>query len=456
MRVLKPFLPLYDDAVHDVIVNTPRASAKSFGVAQLCAHLVTYVCGEANPRDIVVFRANSNSLAASVMTEIEDQLVEFGAEYRTRTAPLRIEVCGCNIYFLGVSGHDRSRVRGFHPKHKLIAIVGDECQQITSEENLKHALATFRRYLDDTAPYKVVLCGNPHEVKAHWWNTYAATYSKVRTSIKSTWRDLHAAGVLPKATLDDILLEKRINPGVYRFMFEGDLSGMSGGAYPSFDRSRHLITPEQAREIFAGERIECVIWGGDGAITHDATAICPIAVMSSGRAAVLERFFFDPIKHGRPLAPSELADLIDRYVDEMDRKYRITTDGVCTSLFVIDGAAEDLITQLRYTLPPVHDIKAYTTKNIIRNNSAVNNVFARNMVYIIDYGGYFDYAAGRFVPCPDPLAEQLESVVWKGAKYDPSIPNDLSDALTYGAALYYENPENLYLPERMAYYEHRY
>ncbi len=453
MKILKPFLPLYDDDVHDVIVNTPRASAKSFGVAQLCAHLTTYVCGEANPRDIVVFRANANSLAASVMTEIEDQLTDLGAEYRTRTAPLRIEVCGCNIYFLGVSGHDRSRVRGFHPKHKLIAIIGDECQQITSEENLKHALATFRRYLDDSAPYKVVLCGNPHEVKAHWWNTYAATYGKVRTSIKSTWKDLYAAGVLPSTALDDILLERKINPAVYRFMYEGDLSGMSGGAYPSFDRSRHLITPEQASEIFVGERIELIIWGGDGAITHDATAICPIAVMSSGRACVLERFFFDPLRYGRPLAPSELAELIDAYVREMDEKYSITKDGICDSVFVIDGAAQDLITQLRYTLPEPHDVRAYTTKNIIRNNSAVNNVFARNMLYIIDYGGVYDYASRRFIACPDPLAEQLESVVWKGTKYDPSIPNDLSDALTYGASIYYENPENLYLPERMNYYE---
>lgn len=453
MKILKPYLPLYDDTVHDVIVNTPRSSAKSFGVAQMCAHLVSYVCGERNPRDVVVFRANANSLAGSVMTEIEDQLAALNVEFRIRTAPLRIEACGCNIYFLGVSGHDRSRVRGFHPKHKLIAIIGDECQQIASEENLKHALATFRRYLDADGPYKVVLCGNPHEVKAHWWNAYAATYSKVRTSISCTWRDLYAAGVLPRTTLDDILLERKINPGVYRFMYEGDLTGMSGGAYPSFVREKHLITPEEAGIIFQGERIEFVLWGGDGAITHDATGICPIAVMSSGRAAVLERFFFDPLRHGRPLAPSELAELIERYVLDMDKKYRITTDGVCGSVFIIDGAAQDLITQLRYTLPQEHDVRAYTTKNIIRNNSAVNNVFARNMLYVIDYGGYYDYASGRFISCPDPLAEQLEAVVWKGAKYDPAIPNDLSDALTYGVSVYYENPENLYLPERMAYYD---
>ena len=75
------------------------------------------------------------------------------------------------------------------------------------------------------------------------------------------------------------------------------------------------------------------------------------------------------------------------------------------------------------------------------------------MLYVIDYGGYKDYLTGRWVECEDPLADQLESVVWKNNRLDPAIRNDLSDALTYGACMFYENPENLYLPERKKYYE---
>ena len=453
MRILENYLPLFDPQIHDIIANTPRVSAKSTHAAQMAAHLVTHTCKH-SPRDIIVFRANANSLEGSVMQETEEKLSELGAEYEIHKGPMRIESGGCNIYFLGVSGHDRSRVRGFKPKHKLIAIIGDECQQISSLENLKHALSTFRRYLDESAPYKILLCGNPHELKGHWWNVYAAKMRGKYAHVSCTWRDLAKNKLLGKAVIEDILLEKEINPALYRFMYEGDLSDLTGGAYPSFRRERHLISPDRAAEMTRGERIEVIIWGGDGAIMNDATGITPLAVMSSGRAFVLERFFYDPQRQGRSLAPSEIAELVQRYLDEMDRKYSITRDGFITSVFAIDCAASDLVTQLRYTVSDYHSVLAFTGKNVIRNNSVVNNCFARNMLYILDYGGYKDYVSGRFVPCDvDPLAEQLESVVWKNNRLDPATPNDLSDALTYGACMYYENPENLYLPERKKYYD---
>ena len=452
MRVLENYLPLFDPKEHNIIANTPRASAKSTSLAQMSAHLVVHTC-KRSPHDIVVFRANANSLEGSVMQEIEDWLDAFGADYTPHKGPMRLEVGACNIYFLGVSGHDRSRVRGFKPKNKLIAIIGDECQQISAEENLKHALSTFRRYLDTAAPYKVLLCGNPHEVKGHWWNTYVQKMTGRYTKVHCTWRDLAKNGLLNGDIIEDIKLEKEVNPALYRFMYEGDITDLAGGAYPSFRRERHLVSPDEAIEMTHGERIEVILWGGDGAIMNDATGIAPLAVMSSGRAFVLERFFYDPKKHGRTLAPSELAELIQLYLDDMEKKYNIIRDGVISSAFAIDCAAADLITQLRYTIPDYHAVLSFTGKNVIRNNSVINNCFARNMLYIIDYGGYKDYLTGKFVPCEDPLAEQLESVVWKNNALDPAIPNDLSDALTYGACFYYENPENLYLPERKKYYE---
>lgn len=454
MRIIDKYAPLFDlsSDQHEFLINTPRASAKTTHVAELITHLVGHVCKN-KPRDIICFRANANSLVGSIMSDVEKQLAAHGIRYETRIAPLRIIANGCNIYFLGISGHDRSRVRGFSPQHKLIAIIGDECQQISAEDNLTHARSTFIRFIDKNAPYRIVMCGNPHEVKGHWWNVYAKSRRSVYTPIDCTWKDVYSSGLLPQPTLEDILIERRVNPNGYRFMYEGDLSAMVGGAYSAFNRSTHLITPSVAAEIFNGERIELIIWGGDGAITRDATAIVPLAIMSSGRGCVLERFFFDPLRYGRALAPSELSRLICRYLDDMESKYNIVRDGIITSAFVIDCASQDLITQLRYDIPSYHTVNAYTTKNIIRNNSSANNVFARNLVYIIDYGGYMDYATGRFISCPDPLADQLESVVWKGNKYDPAIPNDISDAFTYASATYFENPLNLNIPERKAFYD---
>lgn len=452
MIVSRPYAPIYTLInEHQYLIPTPRASGKSTEISQFArAWAKKYP-----DHDMVFFRANQNSLVSSVMVEVEEKFVAEpdGDTFIVRQSPYRLEINGGRnvIYFVGISGHDKSRVRGFKPKHPLSAIIGDELQQVSELDNLKHALATFRRYFDTDIEYKMILCGNPHEVKAHWWNVYVEQYSRVYTTIRATYKDI--AKLLNKDILDDIALEKKINPALYRFMYEGDLSDISGSAYASFRREKHLISPERSAEIFKGEIIEAIIWGGDGAITHDMTAIVPIAIMSSGRFCVLERFIFDPLRYGRALAPSELAELILRYVDDMDRKYCITRDGIISSYFVIDCAAADLITQLAYTLDQYHIVKSFTTKNIIRNNSAVNNCFARNCGFIIDYGGYFDYSSNRFIECRDPLAEQLESVVWKGTKFDPAIPNDISDALTYGLSVYYENPDNLYLPERRKTYD---
>ena len=74
----------------------------------------------------------------------------------------------------------------------------------------------------------------------------------------------------------------------------------------------------------------------------------------------------------------------------------------------------------------------------------------------MDFGGYYDFYSRRFVSTTadsEPLVYQLESVTWKDYKLDPIIPNDYTDALTYGANVYFNNPDNLWLPERKGVYE---
>ena len=455
IKVSKPFKPLYDEENHTVILNNPRISGKSYEIAQKASVLTR----EYPNHDIICCRANANSLEESMVAEIDEKFdlmgMENGKDYWIKKQPLRMGTSNGvgEILFKGISGHDRSRVRSIKPKHKVSAIIIDECQQISSLENLKHALATFRRYLDTSINYKIILAGNPHEVKGHWWNTYCARYKGVKGYgfVDSTYKDI--AKLLSEEVLEDIELEKQINPALYKFMYLGDISDINGGAYPSFDRNRHFISWDRAVQMTQGMAIETIIWGGDGAITHDSTAIVPIAIFTNGQAMILERFYFNPLTYGRPLAPSELATAINKYVEWMDKKYGIQENQI-SSYFIIDCASEDLITQLRYTLDDYHLVKAYTQKNILRNNSAVNNCFARDMVHIIDFNGiYHDWVTDKDVRfTTDPLVEQLESVVWKNNKYDPAIPNDITDAMTYGLAVYYENPDNLYMPERMKTY----
>ena len=436
-----------------VIMYSPRISGKSYALGQ-----IVYIYANKYPtHDIVVTRANYNSLEDSLYNEILDFAESIGQSsfYIPKVSPLKINTkYGNTIYFKGIGGADYSRSKGFKGRKPISLIICDETQQLKDEQSLRQAIATFIRSIDGNIKSKVILAGNPEMVKAHWWNAYCRKYrfAGVYEFIDANY--LSIKKYLSDLTLEEIENERKYNPLMYKFLYLGELDELSGGAYPQFDRKRHYISVEQWRKETAGQRVEFIIWGGDGAITHDSTGIVPLAVYSNGQAYALQRFYFNPLETGAVLAPSQLSELIIDYVDKMNKTYNIEEDGI-VSLFSIDCASADLITQLRYNINGYHEVKPFTKKNIINNNSVVNNCFAKNMVKIVDFGGYYDFYKKRFVPTTadtEPLVYQLESVTWKNYKLDPVIPNDYTDALTYGINEYFLNPNNLNLPTKQGAY----
>lgn len=462
MEVAKPYDRLYKTDKHRIIMYSPRLSGKSKAVVQC----LFYNCIKHPGKDMLVARANYNALDDSLFNEILDIQEELGLEgfFIPKKNPLRMTtITGNNIMFKGIGGADYSRTRGIKTVRKrqpgdnntggnLALVFIDEAQQLKDEQNLKHAIATLMRNLDTTIDdAKIIIAGNPHEIKGHWWNTYCKRMRNAPNYefIDATYMDIKK--YLSNDVLDEIETERVMNPALYKFMYLGSLDELQGGAYGQFKREKHFITEEQAGRLFAGERIAYVIFGGDGAITHDATCICPVAILSSGRALVLERFFYDPLASGQVLSTVQLVELIKRYLDDMERKYQFTRQ-YCEKIFAVDCASADLITQLRYELDNSYIVKSFTDKRIIQNNNVVNDAFAKNILFIKDMGGQKLYHNGMTMPS-DPLIDQLESVVWKNYKLDPLIPNDCTDALTYGVNYYFLNPDNLSFPERAKKYD---
>ena len=453
----RQYAPLYAPENHRIIINSGRNSGKSYEVAGLAAVWLT----KYPEHDVMYCRANSNSIGDSIFNEITEKLDLLGIGYKANKSPYHIVTeYGNEVWFKGLDG-DSNRTKGTKPRRKFSMVIIDECEEIRRELNLTNADSSFTRHIDETIEWKFLFLGNPAEVRAHWWNVWCAKHRRAKgyTFIDCNWRQI--AKKLSQATKDEILLTYHINPQLARFLYDGDISDLMGGAYTTFNPDKHIITPQQAGALFGHEQIETVIIGGDGAIMNDTTALCPIAILSSGRAVVLERYISDPRYIGHALATSQHAEQIGIYMDWMERKYGFIQNGVPV-FFLIDCAAADLIVQLRYSLNGYYDIRAFTDKNVLRNTATVNNVFARNAAYIIDYQGYFDwtrynYATRQapFVPTEtDLLAEQLGSVVWKGNKLDPAVPNDVSDAFVYGCAVY-ANPANLdiALPDMAKYYD---
>ena len=454
IKIASPYDKILTTDKTTVIMYSPRISGKSYALGQ-----VVYLYANKYPKhDIVVTRANYNSLEDSLYNEILSfaESVGQGSFFMPKTSPLRINTKhGNTIYFKGIGGADYSRSKGFKGKHPISLIICDETQQLKDEQSLRQAVATFIRSVDASIKSRVILAGNPEMVKAHWWNAYCKKYryAGVYEFIDANY--LSIKKYLSKITLEEIENERKYNPLMYKFLYLGELDELYGGAYGQFKRERHYISVEQWRKETQGQRIEYIIWGGDGAITHDSTGIVPLAVYSNGRAYVLERFYYNPLETGVVLAPSQLTSLILEYVQAMERKYHIIDDGI-QSLFSIDCASADLIMQLRYCINGYHMVKSFTKKNVINNNSVVNNCFAKNMIKIIDFGGYYDFYKKEFrntTADSEPLIYQLESVVWKDYKLDPKVPNDYTDALTYGTNEYFINPNNLNLPKKQGAYE---
>lgn len=453
MKVAKPYDKLYKTDKKRIIMYSPRISGKSKGVAQFIA----YTCMRYPGYDILVARANYNALSDSLGQEIleEQQDLEIDGFFTEKKNPLEMfTVLGNHIMFKGIGGADKSRTRGIKTIKKkgqekggnLALVFIDEAQQLKDEESLKHAIATFMRNLAPDIDSKIIIAGNPEQPKGHWFNQYCKRMRNAEgyEFIDATYQDI--AEFLSKDTLDDIELERQTNPALYKFMYLGCIDDLMGGAYAQFKREEHYITEEQANALFPGERILYVIFGTDGAITHDATCICPLAILSSGRALALERFYYDPLMTGQVLANSQLLEYIKDYLQYLEEKYQFTRQ-YCEKIFAVDCAAGDLIAQLRYSLDDSYIIKSYTGKAIIRNNNVVNNAFAKGVLYIKNMGGQYMWHNGQTIST-DPLVDQLESVVWKDYKLDPAIPNDCTDALTYGVNYYFENPDNLNFPER--------
>ena len=458
IKVLKPYDRLYKTKKRRIIMYAPRISGKSKGMSQF---LVT-TCRRYPGADILVARANYNALSDSLLNEILEvqEDIDFAGFFKLHKMPLELHsVLGNRISFKGIGGSDTSRTRGIKSAKKqgqeiggnLALVVIDEAQQLKDEMQLKHALATFMRNLNPNIDSKIIIAGNPEQPKGHWWNNYCKRMRDVDSYefIDATYQDI--AKVLPKDTLEDIELERELNPAQYKFMYLGSLDDLMGGAYGQFKREKHFITEDKVDAMFPGETIHYVIFGTDGAIAHDATCICPIAILSSGRALVLERFYYDPIATGIVLSTSQLMEYIKPYLEYLENKYQFTRC-YCEKIFAVDCASADLIAQLRYSLDDTYIVKSYTNKSIVRNNNVVNNAFAKGVLYIKDFGGQYLWDSGKIMR-DDPLVNALESVVWKNYKLDPAIPNDTTDALTYGVNYYFENPDNLAFPERQKAYK---
>jgi hypothetical protein len=232
-----------------------------------------------------------------------------------------------------------------------------------------------------------------------------------------------------------------------------------GSVYFTFDRRRHYKPVEELKTKFQSNYIHTVLIGVDGASTRDKTALVPLAIMNNGQAIVLEMFYHDPIENGA-MSNEQLVPYITSWLEKIEKANGLYKNNHVPIYFIADaGGNSDLHLSLRYNLvDPKYNVIPFGKKQIIPMAQNVNDVFSRNIVYVGNYDGIYDYVKGRKIYDREklhPLVQQLESVVWneQGTGFEKAIDNDATDAFTYVVRYWYTNPDNLYLPERDEFYD---
>lgn len=449
IQVAEVFEPLFTSDFLNFILPGGRVSGKSKH-GSILSGIQTAI----NPdEDIVIGRASYGSIADTVYNETKEvieSIPAFEDAFVYRKSPLRIirKNTDATIYFMGISG-SVDRTKGFKPKNKVGLVIIEEAQELKTKEHLDQALASLRRRFGDKC--KVVIIFNPPAQSLHWINVWCREkeHDADYCVIHSTYLD-----ILPFLTDRDVKEIRKYmfeNKAYYEYMYEGIPTGHLGSVYPMFNPDIHMVKYDEREtsKVLQDFRIVGVIIGCDGAVTHDSTALVPLFIMSNGQSVVGKIFYHNPIDNGVkgsfPLAENE----ITRWFKELRRENNLDNiydySQSIPIVFVVDSAATELIQALNYYFGNRALVYAIKKGTILQMVDTMQSAIGKNIVSVYDYGGYFNYTQNRWVENENILAYQLQMLIWneKETGYDPIVPNDVSDALTYAVYFWFKQPENI-------------
>lgn len=457
------FRDLVEGTKNDYLYYGGRVGGKSKNTAIIAVLLMLQ-----NPyHDVIVARASYGSLGDSSYEEFDQALQEMGEDiynlFVFKKSPLRIERKDGTgkIYFIGYGGSNMSRTKSIKPKHKLICVICEETQELREERNLDEALASFRRNYGEGI--RTIILGNPQPQSAHWFSQYILKKQKDKDWIVRRVTYLDILDFVNDFDLREIIKTKIQNEPFYNWFYLGDSSSGIGSVYPMFRPEKHIITNlqfERAREKY-GIKVCGLVIGGDGAVNRDCTAFVPMLLLNNGQAVIAPIFYHDPKESGQMGYHQLVQDHVSRWLEEILRRYNLIScreyrehpySNPLPVFMRIDSAAPDLIQECRFFFGDRVDVKAIKKGSIQEMVGVLQSAISNDNIIVIDYGGYYDYVRNRWIiKDKNILAEQLEALVWndKQTGYDPIVPNDVSDALTYGNLFWYGNQENIQFFNRL-------
>ena len=404
-------------------------------------------------------RASYGSMADSCFAEYKDALNSLpdnlGAEFQERKSPLRFERGDINkVYFAGIGGSNLDRTKGFKASHPIKVTIVEETQELPTRTHFDQAMASLRRNFGKEA--KTLVLGNPPPHRAHWFNQLIEEKKQDKDwlVVYMTWEDI--VPFLNDYDLKEILKTKIRNREYYDWFYMGKPVSSLGCVYMMYNPQRHLYKATEVDFFLENSSVRpigCVI-GGDGAVTKDCTSFVPLIILSNGQSIVGPIFHHDPTKSGQVASNTLVQDCLQRWFDQLCKAYNLGTRLELRNnpygkqlpiLMVIDPAATDLIKSCKYFFEPRALVRPAKKDRIPAMVGTMQSAIANDMVNVTDFGGYYDYMQNKFMQGYNPVDYQLQNLTWndKATGYDPILPNDDCDALTYAVNAWYGRTENM-------------
>lgn len=451
---------LIPDVYKEIFLNNYRyfilSSGRISGKTSILVAIWWVFFNKFKDRDIVILQATATEIKDSIINEIEKFLRNSGFDVgedpscefyipKSKDRIIRNGQTGGTYFYPITDSKGGQRSRGINTRNKLSLVLYEEAQKNKDGNVVEQSVITFIRQLDEQA--KLIIVGN-NETVGHWFVDYVndkrqdPEWCYIYANCYNIWN------LLNEQTRSYIENFKKVNYTEFRRVFLGDINAnTSDVVFPQFTRSQNY------KKVYELEQhiITNLIIGVDHATANDTFAVVPVAVLDNGTTQTLEVMYNDPEETNRTLAPTEQCDLLDEFLDFLDNKYGIVYNRLQVVLSV-DGAASPFIAQLKHlkkTSPHKAlwkniQIKGFTMKKKDTNLGIIKNAFAYGVLTILNEGVYQwngDLNKHR-------LVKEIEKQRYKNRKLDPSIKNDLCDALEYGLVPYYINCYNISFPVR--------
>lgn len=453
IKIPKVYAPVFTSEYTKFILSSGRLSGKtSILVAKWWERVNRY-----QDRDVVILQATATEIKDSIVNEIIKFLQNSG--YDVGDDPKcewYIPKSHDIIKHRGYKGETLlrpitdskggQRSRGISTTNPISLVLYEEAQKNKDANVIEQSVITFMRQLDKDA--QLIIAGN-NETIGHWFIDYVND-----KRLDPSWCYIYANcfdiwDLLNEQSQNEVLALKKANPTEFKRIYLGDIhANTSDVVFPQFVRKDCY----KKRYEIPVQYIRTLIVGIDHATANDTFAVVPVAILEDGTTQTLEVCYDDPSQTNRTLAPTEQCALLEEFMDFLDNKYGIADNGLGTILSV-DGASAPFIAQLEHLKKTARNrklwreikIKKFTMKKKDMNLGIIKNAFAFRVLTILDEG----VRDWRGNVNEHRLCKEIERQRYKRGKLDPSIKNDLCDALEYGLVPYYTNCYNISFPVRV-------